>query len=288
MSDLGEAGIGEDAPGADVEFLDDHVLRDDGIPLDGAGAAFARESGRGPREGPADAALPEARAGDEASHCPDAGVALVFVTALPGDPEDACQAGVGGTRLDSAPAGGLAVEVGDQAAGLVRLGVAAAGLLAQPVGAFLGRKRSEGLSGRELVTLALACGRRTARTEHRLQVVPARHVGGHDGDGVFGCRHAHILHVARLAAGQKEVPALARDRQAVSSNELPGFPPDARVLIVNADDCGMYAAVNAAVNAAVIDSIDHWHSEFAQPDGAVSGRRGSDATFPAAPRHPGR
>ena len=66
---------------------------------------------------------------------------------------------------------------------------------------------------------------------------------------------------------------MARDRQAVSSNELPGFPPDARVLIVNADDCGMYAAVNAAVNAAVIDSIDHWHSEFAQPDGAVSGRR---------------
>jgi len=51
-----------------------------------------------------------------------------------------------------------------------------------------------------------------------------------------------IQHVAQLAAGQKEVPALAPDRQAVSSNELPGFPPDARVLIVNADDCGMHAA----------------------------------------------
>jgi hypothetical protein len=76
-----------------------------------------------------------------------------------------------------------------------------------------------------------------------------------------------ILHVAQLAAGQKEVPALTRDRQAVSSNELLGFPPHARVLIVNADDCGM----DAAVNAAVIDSIDHGHSELAQPDGAVSG-----------------
>ncbi|MET7904217.1 polysaccharide deacetylase family protein [Streptomyces sp. NPDC005355] len=38
----------------------------------------------------------------------------------------------------------------------------------------------------------------------------------------------------------------------VRSSELLGFPPDARVLIVNADDFGMYDAVNAAV----IDAIE--------------------------------
>ncbi|MGY0057367.1 polysaccharide deacetylase family protein [Streptomyces sp. LZ34] len=38
----------------------------------------------------------------------------------------------------------------------------------------------------------------------------------------------------------------------VQSSELLGFPPDARVLIVNADDLGMYHAVNAAI----VDSIE--------------------------------
>ncbi|MDR2988232.1 MAG: polysaccharide deacetylase family protein [Nocardiopsaceae bacterium] len=42
-------------------------------------------------------------------------------------------------------------------------------------------------------------------------------------------------------------------REAVSSNALLGFAPEARVLIVNADDFGMYGAVNAAV----VESIDH-------------------------------
>ena len=45
---------------------------------------------------------------------------------------------------------------------------------------------------------------------------------------------------------------MASGHEAVSSNALLGFAPDARVLIVNADDFGMYGAVNAAV----IDSID--------------------------------
>jgi predicted glycoside hydrolase/deacetylase ChbG (UPF0249 family) len=40
---------------------------------------------------------------------------------------------------------------------------------------------------------------------------------------------------------------------AVRSTALLGYPPDARVLIVNADDLGMYHAVNAAV----IDSIEN-------------------------------
>jgi predicted glycoside hydrolase/deacetylase ChbG (UPF0249 family) len=39
------------------------------------------------------------------------------------------------------------------------------------------------------------------------------------------------------------------------SSELLGFPPDARVLIVNADDLGMDAAVNAGVIASVEEGI---------------------------------
>src|SRR5688572_33420901 len=39
---------------------------------------------------------------------------------------------------------------------------------------------------------------------------------------------------------------------AARSSELLGFPPDARVLIVNCDDLGMYHAVNAAV----VESIE--------------------------------
>ena len=39
------------------------------------------------------------------------------------------------------------------------------------------------------------------------------------------------------------------------SSELPGFPPDARVLIVNCDDFGMHDAVNAAVVESIEDGI---------------------------------
>lgn len=41
----------------------------------------------------------------------------------------------------------------------------------------------------------------------------------------------------------------------VRSSELLGFAPDARVLIVNADDFGMYLAVNAAVVQSIEDGI---------------------------------
>ena len=37
--------------------------------------------------------------------------------------------------------------------------------------------------------------------------------------------------------------------------ELLGFPPDARVLIVNADDFGMYRAINAAVLRSIEEGI---------------------------------
>jgi len=136
-----------------------------------------------------------------------------------------------------------------------------------PAGAFLGRKRSEGLPGRELVTLALACGRRTARTEHRLQVVPARHVGGHDGDTVFGCGHAH--HSACRAACRRaeggtrpgpRSPGSFLERAAGLPSRRPG-PHRERGRLRDA----------RRVNAAVIESIDHGHSESARPDGAVSG-----------------
>jgi predicted glycoside hydrolase/deacetylase ChbG (UPF0249 family) len=58
--------------------------------------------------------------------------------------------------------------------------------------------------------------------------------------------------VAQLATGTKEVQSMVPGREAASSNAMLGFAPDARVLIVNADDFGMYGAVNAAVT----DSID--------------------------------
>jgi predicted glycoside hydrolase/deacetylase ChbG (UPF0249 family) len=39
------------------------------------------------------------------------------------------------------------------------------------------------------------------------------------------------------------------------SSELLGFPPDARVLIVNSDDFGMYQAINAAVLRSIMEGI---------------------------------
>jgi predicted glycoside hydrolase/deacetylase ChbG (UPF0249 family) len=52
-----------------------------------------------------------------------------------------------------------------------------------------------------------------------------------------------LRHVVRLA------------RQPVLSSELLGFAPDARVLILNADDFGMYHAVNAAVVRSIEEGV---------------------------------
>jgi predicted glycoside hydrolase/deacetylase ChbG (UPF0249 family) len=60
--------------------------------------------------------------------------------------------------------------------------------------------------------------------------------------------HAHG--VLKGVDGPAFEPAAAAP--SVRSSELLGFPPDARVLIVNNDDFGMYHAINAAV----IDSIE--------------------------------
>jgi chitin disaccharide deacetylase len=47
----------------------------------------------------------------------------------------------------------------------------------------------------------------------------------------------------------------AAGTRAMRSSELLGFPPDARVLIVNNDDFGMYHAINAAVIRSIEDGI---------------------------------
>ncbi|MFC4562436.1 ChbG/HpnK family deacetylase [Nocardiopsis mangrovi] len=51
----------------------------------------------------------------------------------------------------------------------------------------------------------------------------------------------------------RDAPEPAPAMPVAASSELLGHPPDARVLIVNADDLGM----NHAINAAVIDSIEN-------------------------------
>ena len=91
-------------------------LSDHRVALERTGAALPREIDGGARERTADAAAPEARAGDEARHRPDAVVGLVLGAALPRDAGLEQQARIGGARLDRAPADGLAVEVGDEAA----------------------------------------------------------------------------------------------------------------------------------------------------------------------------
>jgi hypothetical protein len=88
--------------------------------------ALPREVDDGVRERIADALAAEPRADEEAGHGPDTVVGLVLRSARPGD---APQAHVGRARLDRAPPGGLAVEIGDEAARRVCLGLTAAGLL---------------------------------------------------------------------------------------------------------------------------------------------------------------
>src|SRR5262249_54996720 len=156
--------------GADVQLLGDHVLGDDRIGLDGPGPARAGEADRGVGERAADPAPAEARAREQARHRPDAGVGLVLVATLPRHAKDARPALVVAARLDGAPPGGLAVEIGDQPARAPRGRVTAFRLLVQALDALLDRERAEGLARRQLVALAPAARRRAARAEDRLQV----------------------------------------------------------------------------------------------------------------------
>src|SRR4051794_25561758 len=179
---LMEAGGGERPLRTDVELLQERGVRRHRIALDGARAALAGEIHRGAGEGAADAPPAEADARHEAGDRPHAVVVLVLVPALPRHAERADQADVGAAGLHRAPAGRLAVDVGDEAARRRRPGCAAARLLAQPVRALLDREGAKRLPRPQLVALALTERRRAARAEDGLQVVAARLVGGHDRD----------------------------------------------------------------------------------------------------------
>ena len=123
-----------------------------------------------------------ARADQEARHRPDRVVRLVLVSSLPGNLVDAQQAVVRGPRLDGAPADGLAVEVRDESARDVGLGVPAVRLPTEPERSFLGREPRERLLRLQLVPLAPARRSGAPRSEDRLEVLPARLVRGDDGE----------------------------------------------------------------------------------------------------------
>ena len=158
-ADLNEARVGEHAGGADVEFLEDHVLRDDGVALDRAGAAVSGMVRCGSRERATDSALPESRSCEEAGHRPNSAIRLVFCTFSPWDAVVAQQALIGETRLDRAPAGGLGVEVSNRGHwSCARSQVAASRFAGAAGDPLLGGEGGEGLSRGQLVPLALASG----------------------------------------------------------------------------------------------------------------------------------
>src|SRR5687768_12607956 len=90
--------------------------REHRVSLERPSPAFAREVNGRSSQRVADAAAPESRSGEDAGHRPCALVGLVLRSALPRDAEDTQKALVRRARLDGAPADGLAVEIGDQAA----------------------------------------------------------------------------------------------------------------------------------------------------------------------------
>jgi len=179
--------------GADEEFLHDHVRGDDRVALDRSGATIPGEAHCRLCQLAAHAALAKSPTDQETRDGPDAVVGPGLIAALPRDAIVADQALVVAARLDRAPAHRLPVEVGDETAGGLRLRLAGIGLLTEPIGAFFGGKPDEILLPAQLEPLALASRRRAGRAEDRLQVIPARLVGGYDGDRGFSCRHAKIL-----------------------------------------------------------------------------------------------
>lgn len=68
------------------------------------------------------------------------------------------------------------------------------------------------------------------------------------------CANSDRIEGARLAV-MYDVPAASEDSRSPLSSELLGFPPNARVLIVNSDDFGMYHSVNVAVIRSIEDGI---------------------------------
>jgi hypothetical protein len=150
------------------------------IGLERAGAALARKPDRRARQAVAHPLAAEAGAHEDAGDRPDPRVGLVFRAAHPGDPVDAEQAGIIGARLDGAPAGRLAVEKSDEAAGRPGIGIAAACLPAQPLGPDFWGVVLERLARRQLVALTKTPRRLAALTENGLEIRPARLVGRAD------------------------------------------------------------------------------------------------------------
>lgn len=129
VADLGEPGCRKGARGTDVQLLGDHFRGVDRICLDGARAALPGEVDGHLGEDAADTLSPEACPCEQAGHRPNAVVGLVLGPVLPGNAVVAQQALVGSARFDRAPADGLTVEMGEEAAGRVRTGMVAVGLL---------------------------------------------------------------------------------------------------------------------------------------------------------------
>src|SRR5262249_51546141 len=152
-------GGGEHASGADVKLSRQSVRLSHRVALEGTGAALPGELDRGARKCVRDASSAEALAGNEAGHCPYAAVVLVLAPPLPGDTVVAEHARVRSARFDGAPADGLSVEVGNEAAGGLRFRPTAPGLLAEPQGVLRGTDVRPRLAWRHLEPLAPASGR---------------------------------------------------------------------------------------------------------------------------------
>jgi hypothetical protein len=98
--------------------------------------------------------------------------------------------------------------------------MATVGLLPQPEGPLLDREVVERLPRPQLVPLALAPVSLPARAEDRLEVVPARLVGGHDRDRAFRRRHA-----ARFSTTPAMTPDQRPPIDALDTAELELPPP---------------------------------------------------------------
>jgi hypothetical protein len=99
----------------------------------------------------------------------------------------------------------------------------AVGLLAQPVGAFLGREVAEGLPPAQLEPLALAPGGGPTGAEDHLEIFPARLVGRHDGDrhGPDSCVPGYVSVLRRspwAAAEHARMEKTQRTRRPISQD----------------------------------------------------------------------
>jgi len=173
LAHLHERGCGEHASRADVKLCRQSILRSHRIALDGTGTALPGELHGLARECVRDTLSAKACAGDEAGDGPYAAVGLVLAPSFPGNAVVAEHARVSAARLDGTPADGFTVEVGDKAAGRVRVGVTAVCLRTEPEGVLRCAHVCPRLAGRHLEPLAPASRRITTPAEDGLEVVPA-------------------------------------------------------------------------------------------------------------------